>query len=241
MSNQIKKYEYGEITLNAKSKKLLKNLKQYLLKKKLNYPRKEILMGGIYIKGVRPYMMKYQSHELNFILKQLADELGVILNLSNPIIPDLADLHDFFPVNLHADISIYSESSQNEVDKMFFSTEKKCLKLYFKMPFSFLDLLVKRNDNNECNFLHSNKNQIAYFDVRARHQTYLSLFKNQSNHYFLNKLSLRINSFLVKLHRKIKGVNFKYFGNFYFLIYEDCEIWRNYIEIEKDRSINQIF
>ena len=240
MSNRKTKYASGEIILNSKSKKLLKLLKQKILNKKINFPREKILIEGHIHQRCKTIYDEISNSEINLILKELADELAVSLNLSNPVMPDLADLHDFFSVNLHNDSSIYSESSQSEADKMFFSTEKKCIKFYFKMPLSFLDLLVKRNENDELYFLKSNNNQIAYFDVRSKHQTYFPLFNSGSKDFFLNKLSLLINSYLVKLHRKIKGVSFKYFGNFC-LIYEDCETWRNYIEIEKDRSLKQIF
>ena len=106
------------------------------------------------------------------------------------------------------------------------------------MDFSPLDLKIK-DDKQKIHRLISNNSQIGYFDVRNLHTTYIK------NPFFESKLISKLldkihNSLLIRIYNKIKGLEAIRSSNFYFFLYEDCEIWRNYTKREFERAEAQI-
>ena len=230
------KYKFASLNLNNEEKELISKINKILLKKVKKYKNKRIKFKNLIFKGLRiDFGQRVNSTELNENLLKLSKHLAKKLNLKNPKLSIYNDFHSIFAVTWHQDNSIYS--SDHPKHEEFFNENKDILKFYIKSNFSFLDLMVK-DKNNNLFFLKSNNEKIGFFDVRNYHQTYISVPFNLSTQ-FLYRFTKLLNRILVKLSTIFRGFNIAYSSNFYFIIFEDCPIFREY-EINEIKRAKRI-
>ena len=231
-------YSFGKIKLKKREKELVKLIKKYILEERNIYPVKKILApNNKQIKGLRPNYIFYTSKVFKNYVNELASILAIAAGMKNPILPNYGDLHSSFAVGWHRDSSGYKYDEPRHAH--LFKEKKKCIKFYIRMTFSPLDLKIL-DENNKVHRLISNNTQIAFFDVRNLHATYINnpLFKKSK---VLSKILDKIhNSLLIRIYNFFKGFETIRGSNLYFFVYEDCETWRNYAKRELERAESQI-
>ena len=231
------KYQYSTLDLNLSEEKSLKKIKNLLIKNNSNIFNKGIKFRKKIFKGLRPnYSKNYKLNQLEIELSEFSKILAEKIKLKNPILSSYNDMHSLFAVTWHRDDSSFAYPNPRNRD--FYNEKKRILKFYIKTKFSFLDLMVKDSTNKES-YLKSSNKKISFFDVRNYHQTYIVLpFIKHS--FLIRELSKLINKILLLMHHIFKGFDLLISSNFYFVIYEDCQIFRDYEKEEINRSKKQI-
>ena len=231
-------YYTANLELKNSEKELIAKIKKILIKKNKKYKVKGVKFNNKIIKGLRPnYGEIINSKELEQNLSKLSKSLAKKLKLSDPRLSIYNDLHSLFAVTWHRDDSSFAPP--NPRSKEFYNEKRKILKFYLKTNFSFLDLMIKKKNNN-LKFLKSNNKEIGFFDVRNFHQTYISTPFNKKYYFIFYKLTKYFNRLLVKIHSFCSGFDLILSSNFYFVIYEDCKVFRDYEASEIQRSQKQI-
>lgn len=233
MNNSFVGYSFGSVHLDNKSKQLLSKIINTSISHSKFTPSGSIFFGK-YVKGLRPNFIA-SSQDLHNYLKELSIYLSKKLKLENPILSIYGDLHSCFSVTWHEDKSTFCENLAADSD--FFNEKRKLLKFYIKLPLSYLDLSTSLNSRKF--YLRSSSEEISYFDVRCTHRTYVSLPKQLQNNTFLFVSNL-INKMLSALVKRVGGINWPISSNLYFLIYEDCPIFREYEKRELARADSQL-
>lgn len=222
-------YEFGTVQLDREAKKVLSKVINLALKHCRKTPAGSFFMGR-YVKGIRPNFIASDQILLQY-LQELAEYLSKSLGLRMPVLSVYGDLHSCFSVTWHEDKSSFNESSASDI--CFFDSKQRLLKFYIKLPLSYLDLSVSSNSRKY--FLRSTSNELSYFDVRCTHRTYVVVPEFMQNSVVLaaSEFVNRVLSFFVK---RIGGINWPKSSNLYFLLYEDCPVFREYERREIARS-----
>ena len=233
MTSSSTTYDFGTVQLDSNSKKILSKVIHEAISHSQHVPPGSIFFGR-YVKGIRPNFLA-RNKELQCNLYEIAHYLSNKLQLENPILSVYGDLHSCFSVTWHEDRSTFNENLL--ADMPFFEEKRKLLKFYIKLPLSYLDLSIK--SNSRISYIKSSCNEISYFDVRCTHRTYVTIPK-QLQHSFVFFLSNLVNRLLSVALKRLGGINWPKSSNLYFLIYEDCEIFREYEKRELSRAYSQL-
>lgn len=226
-------YDFGTVQLDRDSRKILLKIINAAVKHSKFTPTGSVFLGK-YVKGIRPNFIA-SDQELFRYLKELSLYLSKALELENPVLSIYGDLHSCFSVTWHEDKSSFCKNMMT--DKIFFEEERRLLKFYIKLPLSYLDLSVLRHSRKY--YLRSMSDQLSYFDVRCTHRTYISFPKIIGGPLsFL--ISDGINRILSVIIKRIGGINYPKSSNLYFLIYEDCPVFRQYEQRELVRANTQL-
>ena len=232
---------FGSVDLSRKGLESLYYLSKAIASSNSNYPKKSIKISSNMYDGLRPLFCDFANNSFHFHSKVLLEELSKKLELVDPVIADFCDCHSSFYVNWHSDSSDFDPLSSNRHDISFFSETRRCLKIYFKMPLSFLDLKIKVPGSNSVRL--SGFNKISYFDVRLYHKTYFSIFNIHIDNLipnFIRHFYDRIEQYIISTASSLALFRYTQFANVYFLVYEDAPIFREYEQRERRRASEQI-